>query len=155
MTIQQTVAADPKAQTFNFDGVPTISSGRFTDVRGATEGLTARIKVYAEGGENVTHTHLAEPHMFFIISGEATFELGRNGEEEFVAGPNHGVLLPKGAFYSFGNSGKGNLVMLRIGDEPGDYRGRFDPDGRPLRGDSIENGHAEAVVIPGEFFTGK
>ena len=156
MTIKEAdavaVATDPKAQTFSMDNIPVLSKGRYTDMRAQVPGLSARVKVYTEGGENATHTHMAEQHMFFILSGEATFHFGREGEETFVAGPLHGVLVPKGAFYRFASTGNENLVILRIGDEPGDYRGRFAPDGHPLAGDSVENGHEEAVEIPGKFF---
>jgi mannose-6-phosphate isomerase-like protein (cupin superfamily) len=146
------VAADPKAQVFDLDNVPVLAAGRWSKIRAGVDGLKVSSKVYAEGGENATHCHLAEHHMFFILAGEATFNLGREGEETFVAGPMSGVLVPKGAFYRFKSSGEENLVMLRVGDPPGDYRGRLDPTGQPLLGDSEANGHVEGVPIPGKFF---
>ena len=152
MTTEQAIAADPKALVFQLNDTPVLSAGRWSEVLAHTPGLTARVVVYAEGGENTTHTHLAEHHLFFILGGEATFQLGRDGEETFVAKALQGVLLPKGSFYRFKSSGNENLVMMRVGDEPGDYRGRFGPDGGPLLGGVDEPGYAKGIPIPGKTF---
>ncbi len=110
------------------------------------------MKVYFEGGENATHTHLAEDHLFFVLSGQATFHLGRDGEEVKVANRYEGVLLPRGAYYRFQSSGEENLVMLRVGATSGDDRGRVGANGLPLPGHSAENHHVEGVPVPGQYF---
>ena len=86
MTIEKTLAAaelsltDPKAQVFTLEGTPLLSAGRTDTVVARSDDMTARVKVYAEGGENATHTHLNEDHLFFVLQGEATFFLGRNAD---------------------------------------------------------------------------
>jgi hypothetical protein len=65
-----------------------------------------------------------------------------------------GILLPKGAYYWFCNSGESNLVMLRAAartQKRSDYT-RVKPDGNPIPADSEENKTVERIEIPGKFF---
>jgi len=55
-----------------------------------------------------------------------------------------GVMLPKGAYYRYLNTGKENLVVLRIGagikgQPQGGVEMRVRPDGKPLLANSEEN----------------
>lgn len=55
-----------------------------------------------------------------------------------------GILIPKGAYYRYLNTGTGNLVVLRIGagigaQPQGGKEMRVRPDGNPLLADSAEN----------------
>jgi mannose-6-phosphate isomerase-like protein (cupin superfamily) len=146
------VKADPVASCFSLAGTPTLSAGRFDTILARCEGFGARVKVYAEGGENATHTHLKEDHLFFVLAGEATFHLARDGSEVVVVGPQEGVFLPRGAFYRFLSSGAENLVMLRVGAWSAQDRERMGPNGLPLPGHSKENRHVDAVPVPGSYF---
>lgn len=154
LTAQERSLTDPKAQVFSLEGTPLLSKGRTDKVVARSEDMTARVKVYAEGGENATHTHLNEDHIFFVLQGEATFFLGRNADETEVVGPLSGILLPKGAFYRFQSTGDENLVLFRTGSFDGSAD-RVDPTGAQLLGGSKENNHVVGVPIEGKFFTAK
>ena len=160
MSIQEAViaepaTADPKAEVFSLDGTPVLSAGRYDKVLTTTDFLTVRAKVYAEGGENATHTHRNEDHIFFVLAGQATFHLGRDGAETSVVNAYEGIMLPKGAFYRFESSGNENLVLFRVGAQYNDDRDRIGPDGKPLPGHSAANNHVEGVPVEGMFFTGR
>ena len=152
MTVEQITRTDPKASVFSLAGTPVLSAGRFDEVLARTNEFVARVKVYAEGGENATHTHLTEDHLFLVLAGEATFSLGRNDEEQVVVGPNHGVMLPRGSFYHFLSSGDENLVMVRVGAGDATDLGRTGPDGVPMPGHDPRNKHVDGVPVPGRFF---
>ncbi|HVB01345.1 MAG TPA: hypothetical protein VNE42_08800 [Acidimicrobiales bacterium] len=148
----QSVAQDPIAQKFTVKDAPMLSAGRFDNVLAKTEGFAARVKVYAEGGENATHTHLKEDHLFLVLAGQATFEVGRDGSEKIVANPYDGVFLPRGAFYKFLSSGEENLLMFRVGGFDAEDRMRVAPDGSSLHGHSAKNNHIDGVVVDGRRF---
>jgi mannose-6-phosphate isomerase-like protein (cupin superfamily) len=152
MTTEQAVQTDQQAMPFSLAGTPVLSAGRYDEVLAAAGGFAARVKVYYEGGENATHTHLEEDHLFFVLAGQATFTLGREGEETKVLSPQEGMLLPRGSFYRFQSSGEENLVMLRVGASSGEDRGRIGADGLALPGHSAANNHVEGVPVPGAFF---
>ena len=152
MTTDQAVATDKRGEVFSLAGTPVLSKGRYDTVLAAADEFVARVKVYYEGGENATHTHLEEDHLFFVLAGQATFHLGREGEEVKVVNPHEGMMLPRGAFYRFQSSGEENLVMLRVGASSGEDRGRMGPDGNPLPGHSVANNHVEGVPVPGQYF---
>jgi mannose-6-phosphate isomerase-like protein (cupin superfamily) len=152
MTIEQLVGVDPKAQIFSLAGTPVLSAGRYDEVLAECGAFNARVKVYFEGGENAMHTHLNEDHLFFVLAGEATFHLGREGEEVRIVGPHEGVLLPRASYYRFASSGAGNLVMLRVAGWTGEDRERIGPDGLPLPGHDPRNNHVEGVPVPGQYF---
>jgi len=152
MTVEPMTRTEPKASVFSLAGTPVLSAGRYDEVLASTDEFVARVKVYAEGGENATHTHLTEDHLFFVLAGEATFSLGRNDEEQVVVGPNQGVMVPRGSFYHFLSSGEENLVMVRVGSGDKDDRGRTGPDGVPMPGHDPRNKHVDGVPVPGRFF---
>lgn len=71
--------------------------------------------------------------------------------------PYQGVLLPKGAYYRYLNTGEGNLVVLRIGagvrnkPKTGEAM-RVRPDGKEILGGSVENKSLPPIEMPGKFF---
>lgn len=151
ITAKKLSATDPAAQIFTLEGTPLLSKGLTDQVVARTQEMTARVKVYAEGGENATHTHLNEDHLFFVLQGEATFYLGRNADDVRAISSMSGILLPKGSYYRFQSSGKENLVLLRTGSFAGDSN-RVGPTGEPLRANTAENNHVAGVPIDGAFF---
>ena len=52
------VSTEP--HVFSLKDAPVLSAGRFDTVVASSDDLIARVKVYAEGGENAKHTHLHE-----------------------------------------------------------------------------------------------
>jgi mannose-6-phosphate isomerase-like protein (cupin superfamily) len=160
MTVEQVLTAaelsltDPKAQVFTLEGTPLLSLGRTDTVVAKSDDMTARVKVYAEGGENATHTHLNEDHIFFVLQGEATFFLGRNADDQQVVSAMSGILLPKGSYYRFQSSGEENLVLFRVGSFLGDSD-RIGPNGAPLPAKTKENNHVVGVPIEGAVFRAK
>ena len=142
-----------KAETFKLR-TPLLKEGRLDTVLGETDLMQVRIKVYAEGGENALHTHLAEDHTFVILQGKARF-YDREGVTAELA-RNEGILLPRGAFYKFESCGDEPLVLLRVGanvqGRDKSDESRLAPDGRPLPGHSAENLWKEPVPIEGAFY---
>src|SRR5919201_3030858 len=88
---------------FSLKDAPVLSAGRFDTVVASSTDLVARVKVYAEGGENAKHTHQNEDHLFLVLAGQATFRVGSE-EREVVVDRYQGVMLPAGAFYYFQSS---------------------------------------------------
>jgi len=148
----EATTADPPAEKFSLRGTPVLEAGRFDQVLARTNAFAARVKVYAEGGENATHTHLKEDHLFLVLAGQATFHVGRDGDEVITANANDGVFLPRGAFYRFVSSGKENLVMFRVGHFDAADRQRVGPDGAPLPSHSARNNHVDGIVVNGKTF---
>ena len=111
------------------------------------------MKVNAQGGENAVHAHTSEDHSFIVLEGEVTFfDKDGNGT---VLKPFQGIMIPKGAYYRYLNTGSGNLIVLRIGAAVGERSEgttRIDPEGRPLHGHSPENKHFDPIPIPEKFF---
>ena len=145
----------PTAQVFSLKA-PLLSSGNQDTEVYTTDLMWAHVKVYAEGGENDLHAHPAEEHAFIVLDGKATFVDGDGVKTE--VGRNEGILLPKGAFYRFVNSGDSNLVMLRIGAGsnsrlPGKADERKGPDGKPLRNNPSQVALGRIRPIPtGKYF---
>lgn len=142
----------PKAEIFSLK-MPYLSQGRISSLAAKTEGLWIHTKVNAEGGENAVHTHTDEDHAFIVLEGEVTFfdEKG-NGT---VLKAYQGIMLPKGAYYRYLNTGPGNLMVLRVGagSKPkGGKNSRIGPNGNALTGHSAENKHVEGIPIPGKYF---
>jgi mannose-6-phosphate isomerase-like protein (cupin superfamily) len=152
MSTEEAVRSDPKAEVFSLSGTPVLSQGRYDTVLARCDGFGARVKVYFEGGENATHTHMKEDHLFFVLAGQATFHLNRNADEVVVANEYEGVFLPRGAYYRFQSSGEENLVMLRVGAWSAEDRERTGADGLPLLGRDPRNNHVDGIPIPGRFF---
>lgn len=154
MAIDSALKADPVGVPFSLAGTPVLTAGRYDKVLASDPGMAARVKVYYEGGENATHTHLEEDHLFFVLAGRATFHLGREGEEVSIVNVHEGMLLPRGAYYRFMSSGDENLVMLRVATANGSAGGddRMGPDGLPLPGHTAANHYVEGVPAPGQYF---
>ena len=112
-------------------------------------------KINAEGGENEIHTHLDEDHAFIVLEGEMSVFDEKGNEMKLKR--YQGVMLPRGAYYRYLNTGAGNLVVLRVGSTVADkpqagQAMRVRPDGRPIMGGSIENKSLPPIVDPGKFF---
>lgn len=131
----------PKTQKFSLR-TPYMKQGRITQLVAETENLWIHTKINYEGGENEIHTHLDEDHAFIVLEGEMSV-FDENGGEIKV-GKYQGVMIPKGAYYRYLNTGSENLVVLRVGaggkgQKQGGAEMRVRPDGTPLLADSAEN----------------
>ena len=64
-------------------------------------------KINAEGGENEIHSHLDEDHSFIVLEGQMSVfdETGREMKVEKY----QGVMIPKGAYYRYLNTGCGKF----------------------------------------------
>ena len=144
----------PKAQKFSLK-TPYMKQGRVTQTVAKTENMWIACKINAEGGENEIHTHLNQDHAFIVIEGEMSV-FDENGAEMKIK-PYQGVMLPKGAYYRYLNTGEGNLVLLRVSapvqdkPRPG-LPTRVRPDGKELDGRSAENKTLPPIKEPGKFF---
>ena len=142
----------PKATTFSIGG-PYLSEGRVNIDIARTDLLWLSLKINAEGGENAVHRHMNEDHSFIVLEGEVTFF-----DEHEVGTVVHkygGIMIPKGAFYRYLNTGDDNLMLLRIGAKLNDGTvgdSRQHPDGTPFDSNTEENHHVDGVPIPGKFF---
>ena len=115
--------------------------------------LEMRMKVYAEGGENTLHAHLDHDHSFVVLDGQATFT--DSDGNETVLGKYEGIMLPRGTHYCFGNTGEGNLVILRAGGGHKPKEGwerAIGKTGPATPRITPENRKRTGVAIPGEFF---
>ena len=141
----------PRAEVFSLK-TPYLSKGRISTLVSKTSNLWIHTKMNAEGGENGLHCHTQEDHAFVVLEGQVTFFDGEGNET--VLGPHQGIMIPKGAYYRYLNTGTGNLMVLRVGggERKGSQESRIDPDGKPLIADSAENKHIDPVPIPGKFF---
>jgi len=144
----------PKAQKFSLK-TPYMKQGRVTQTVAKTENMWIACKINAEGGENEIHTHLNQDHAFIVLEGEMSV-FDENGAEMKIK-PYQGVMLPKGAYYRYLNTGAGNLVVLRLGAYTADRppKGepvRLMPDGTPILGGSEENHSLPPIEMPGKFF---
>lgn len=131
----------PKAQKFSLK-TPYMKQGRVTQLVAETPNMWIHTKINAEGGENEIHTHLDEDHSFIVLEGEMSV-FNEKGDEMKLK-KYEGVLLPKGAYYRYLNTGDGNLVVLRIGsivrDKPKQGQAtRVTPTGEEILGGSVEN----------------
>ena len=61
-----------------------LDQGRTDTVLAATDAMSVRLKVYAEGGENELHAHPHEDHFFVVLAGAAEFH-GPGDETVIVA----------------------------------------------------------------------
>ena len=53
--------------------VPLLDQGRMDTEVTRAKGMTARVKVYASGGENELHAHMGQDHMFIVLQGSVRF----------------------------------------------------------------------------------
>jgi mannose-6-phosphate isomerase-like protein (cupin superfamily) len=152
MMTTETKAA-PKASTFSIRG-PYLSKGRINIDLARTDLLWLSLKVNAEGGENAIHKHVTEDHSFIVLEGQVSFF--DENETETVVGQYGGIMLPRGAYYRYLNTGDRNLFMLRVGasDHSMDGSGetRRKPDGTAIASNTAENHHVDGIEIPGKFF---
>ncbi|MCI0778921.1 MAG: cupin domain-containing protein [Chloroflexi bacterium] len=147
--------ASPKTSTFSIEG-PYLSAGRVNIDLARTDLLWLSLKINAEGGENAVHAHTAEDHSFIVLEGEVTF-YDEHGEGKTL-GAYEGIMIPKGAYYRYLNTGGRNLFLLRVGARRDAEEGkpsRHKPDGSPILGDDAENFHIDGVPIPGKSFGNK
>jgi mannose-6-phosphate isomerase-like protein (cupin superfamily) len=128
-----------------------LSKGRSDRTLAQTDFMSVRIKCYAQGGENVLHSHPGEDHAFIILDGEADF-FGKNGEIG-VLSKGQGIILPRGCFYKFKSCGDTPLVLLRLGAEKEKLpTNRVGADGKSLPGNSKANKHEDGVPIEGVYY---
>ena len=149
---QSELASNTKPTVFNVAG-QLLARGRTDTPLAATEDLSIRLKIYAEGGENELHAHPAEDHSFIVLQGRARFYDHR--DKETILGPNQGIMLPKGNMYWFTAIKGEPLVMIRIGSP--NYQklpeiDRIDADGNPMQGDSKKNKSVTVEFLEDEFF---
>ena len=143
----------PKAHTFSLK-TPYMKQGRVTQLVAETSNMWIHTKINAEGGENEIHTHLDEDHSFIVLEGEMSV-FDEKGNELKVK-QYQGVMIPKGAYYRYLNTGSGNLVVIRVGagikgQAQGGEEMRVRPDGKPLLAGSVENKTLPPVET-GTFF---
>src|ERR671919_2696384 len=144
----------PKAQLFSLK-TPYMQQGRVTQLVAETSNMWIHTKINAEGGENEIHTHLDEDHSFIVLEGEMSV-FDEKGNELKVK-QYQGVMIPRGAYYRYLNTGSGNLVVIRVGagikgQPQGGEEMRVRPDGRPLQAGSVENKTLPPIEVPGKFF---
>jgi mannose-6-phosphate isomerase-like protein (cupin superfamily) len=161
--------ARPAPQSFGISNIPTftnqceggplpqaftvttalLAQGRSDYLLAGTDRLQIVIKCYASGGENYLHAHTEEDHSFVILDGEATF-FGPKGKVGSF-GRNQGVLIPRGAYYSFQSTGTTALVLLRMGAPyPGNRA--IAHEGHDRTKDSRDAVFPEAVPIKDAFY---
>ena len=100
-----------------------MKQGRITQLVAETENMWIHTKINSEGGENEIHTHLDEDHSFIVLEGQmSVFDEKGN---ELKVGKYQGVMIPKGAYYRYLNTGPGEF-----GRDP---RGRRHQGQRPRR----------------------
>jgi mannose-6-phosphate isomerase-like protein (cupin superfamily) len=131
----------PHARVFSLK-TPYMKQGRITQLVAETTNMWIHTKINAEGGENEIHTHLDEDHAFIVLEGEMSV-FDEKGNEMQVK-QHQGVMIPKGAYYRYLNTGSGNLVVIRVGagikgQAQGGVEMRVRPDGKPLLANSAEN----------------
>jgi len=95
---QSELAENTAPTVFNVAG-QLLARGRTDTPLAATEDLSIRLKIYAEGGENELHAHPGEDHSFIVLQGQVRF-FDPDGEET-VLGANQGIMLPRGNMYWF------------------------------------------------------
>jgi len=134
---------DEKPQTKLFSlRTPYMKQGRITQLVAETENMWIHTKINYEGGENEIHTHLDEDHSFIVLEGQmSVFDEKGN---ELKVGKYQGVMIPRGAYYRYLNTGPENLVVIRVGagikgKKQGGQDMRVRPDGKPLVASSEEN----------------
>ncbi|MEX0806650.1 MAG: cupin domain-containing protein [Candidatus Binatia bacterium] len=144
-----TFEKDEKPQTKLFSlRTPYMKQGRITQLVAETENMWIHTKINYEGGENEIHTHLDEDHSFIVLEGQmSVFDEKGN---ELKVGKHQGVMIPRGAYYRYLNTGPENLVVIRVGagikgKPQGGEDMRIRPDGKPLPAYSAENKTVEPI----------
>ena len=138
---KQAATEKPHSQLFSLR-TPYMKQGRITQLVAETENMWIHTKINYEGGENEIHCHLDEDHSFIVLEGQMSVFDEKGGEIKVAK--HQGVMIPKGAYYRYHNTGKENLVVIRVGagikgKPQGGTDMRVAPDGKPLLADSAEN----------------
>ena len=119
-------------------GKKSVATGLIYDAMDLIKDRTDKnpLEVF-EIGENEIHCHLDEDHSFIVLEGQMSVfdELGN----EIKVEKYQGVMIPKGAYYRYHNTGPENLVVIRVGagikgKPQGGEDMRIRPDGKPLPG---------------------
>src|ERR1043166_254350 len=140
-----------EAQTFELK-TPYLKTGRTHKVLAQTDLMNVAIKYYNEGGENALHTHPTEDHVFIVLDGEATFY--DQEEAATVLTKGKGILLPKGWYYRFHNTGGKPLIILRFGaDKDQAAVDRTGIEGQSIPSKSRENNFVEPQPIEGSYWS--
>ena len=149
---QRELAKNKKPTLFKLKA-QLLEQGRTDTVLAATDNMSLRLKVYAEGGENELHAHPHEDHFFVILQGAAEFH--GPDDETVVIRKNEGIMLPKGNMYWFIAQGGEPLVMLRVGSPNSTQQpepDRINAKGEPMAGDSKENKTVPVKFKAGAWF---
>ena len=144
----------PKTAKFSLK-TPYMKQGRVTQLVAETANLWIHTKINAEGGENEIHKHLDEDHAFIVLEGQMSVFDENGGEIEVKQ--YQGVMIPKGAYYRYLNTGEGNLVVIRVGagmkgQQQGGQETRLGADGKPLVSGTPENRNKPPIEMAGKFF---
>jgi len=143
----------PKTAKFSLK-TPYMKQGRVTQLVAETANMWIHTKVNAEGGENEIHKHIDEDHAFIVLEGQMSVFDENGGEIEVKQ--HQGVMIPKGAYYRYLNTGEGNLVVIRVGagikgQQQGGQEMRLGADGKPLDSGTPENRNLPPIEA-GRFF---
>lgn len=143
----------PKTQLFSLK-TPYMKQGRVTQLVAETANMWIHTKINAEGGENEIHKHMDEDHAFIVLEGQMSVFDENGGEIEVKQ--HQGVMIPKGAYYRYLNTGEGNLVVIRVGagvkgQQQGGQEMRLGKDGKPLVSGTPENRNLPPIEA-GTFF---
>lgn len=144
----------PQTQVFSLK-TPYMKQGRVTQLVAETPNMWIHTKVNAEGGENEIHKHLDEDHAFIVLEGQMSVFDEKGGEIEVKQ--YQGVMIPKGAYYRYHNTGDSNLVVIRVGagvkgQQQGGQEMRLGADGKPLVSGTPENRNKPPIEMVGKFF---
>jgi mannose-6-phosphate isomerase-like protein (cupin superfamily) len=144
----------PKTRLFSLK-TPYMEQGRVTQLVAETPSMWIHTKVNAEGGENEIHKHLDEDHAFIVLEGQMSVFDEKGGEIEVKQ--YQGVMIPKGAYYRYHNTGDSNLVVIRVGagvkgQQQGGQEMRLGADGKPLVSGTPENRNKPPIEMVGKFF---
>ena len=111
MQAENAAEGSVKPQLFSLK-TSLVSTGMIDNFVSETDLMKVSIKIYAEGGENFLHTHMAEDHFFIILDGEATFV--DPDQHKVTLHKHQGIMLPRGCYYMFTNTGSVPVVLLRV-----------------------------------------
>lgn len=143
----------PKAQVFSLK-TPYMQQGRVTQLVAETPNMWIHTKVNAEGGENEIHKHVDEDHAFIVLEGQMSVFDENGGEIEVKQ--YQGVMIPKGVYYRYLNTGESNLVVIRVGagakgQQQGGQEMRLGADGKPVVSGTPQNRNLPPIEA-GNFF---
>jgi mannose-6-phosphate isomerase-like protein (cupin superfamily) len=143
----------PRTALFSLK-TPYMKQGRVTQLVAETSNMWIHTKINAEGGENEIHSHMDEDHAFIVLEGQMSVFDENGGEIEVKQ--HQGVMIPKGAYYRYLNTGEGNLVVIRVGagakgQQQGGEEMRIGTDGKPVVTGTPQNRNLPPIEA-GTFF---